>query len=64
MGEKIYAELTQERKQLVTPLLGSIEERIRQWKEEQYEKNNSYAENLRYETEQGELEQSILILLF
>lgn len=56
--EKVYNGLSNERKNLIAPLLNSKEERIRQWKEEQYEKNNSYAENLRYETEQGDFVRS------
>lgn len=56
--EKIYEGLTKERKQLVTPMLGDRELQIRQWQEEIYEKNDSYAENLRYETEQGEVVRS------
>lgn len=56
--KKIYDALTQERMKLVTPLLGNREEWIQQWQEECYEKNNSYVENLRYETEQGEFVRS------
>lgn len=56
--EKVYECLSAERKNLIVPLINSKEERIRQWKEEQYEKNNFYAENLRYETEQGDLVRS------
>lgn len=56
--EKIYDSLSSERKNLVTPLHDSREERIRKWNEEVYEKNNSYSENLKFETEQGELVRS------
>ena len=56
--KKIYQNLSRERKRLVTPILWSREEKIQQWKEEKYEKNKFYAENLRYETEQGDLVRS------
>lgn len=43
---------------LVRPLLDEKAEIIKRWQEENYEKNNAYSENLRYETEQGELVRS------
>ncbi len=51
--DKIYDDLSTERKNLIRPLQNSKEEIIRKWFEEDYEKNNFYPENLRYETEQG-----------
>jgi len=56
--EKIYDSLSSERKNLITPLYDSREEQIRKWNEEIYEKNNSYPENLKYETEQGDFVRS------
>ena len=53
--DEIYDGLSGERKKLVTPLQDGREERIRKWLEETYEKNSSYSENLRFETEQGDL---------
>ena len=53
-----YDSLSDERKRLVTPLQLSIKEQVRIWDEEEYEKNNSYPENLRYETDQGDLVRS------
>lgn len=55
---KIYDNLSDERKNLIVPLQDSVDERIRRWNEETYEKNTAYAENLRYETEQGDLVRS------
>lgn len=56
--ERVYESLGTERKNLIIPFKDSKEERIRKWYEEKYEKNNLYPENLRYETEQGELVRS------
>lgn len=56
--EKAYTILSNERKSLVEPLHDSKEERIRKWNEEEYEKTILYPENLKYETEQGELVRS------
>lgn len=56
--EKIYDNLSPERKNLITPLYDNREERIRKWNEEIYEKNNAYSENLKFETEQGEVVRS------
>lgn len=56
--DEIYDSLSDERKRLVTPLQLSIKEQVRIWDEEEYEKNNSYPENLRYETDQGDLVRS------
>ena len=54
----IYDKLSSVRKTLVIPLLDEKTEIIKKWQEESYEKNNAYSENLRYETEQGELVRS------
>ena len=56
--EKIYDELSVERKNLVVPICLSVNERIKQWKEESYEKTTMYSEKLKYETEQGDLVRS------
>ena len=56
--EKAYESLADERKQLVTPLQTSIEEKRRIWLEEVYKKSDMYPENLRYETEQGDMVRS------
>lgn len=56
--EEIYQKLSEERKGLITPFPIEREEKIRQWQEEKYEINTSFAENLRYETEQGEMVRS------
>lgn len=52
--DEIYDSLSVERKNLVQPLQVSVQQRIKQWKEEIYEKNDKYPENLKFETEQGE----------
>lgn len=57
-ADNIYELLSDERKKLVTPLKVSVNEQIKRWQEETYEKNNMYSENLRYETEQGDLVRS------
>ena len=54
----IFDSLSEERKKLITPLQMSVNEQIRRWNEEVYEKNNMYPENLRFETEQGEFVRS------
>lgn len=56
--DMVYESLSVERKNLVTPLQDSVNELIRNWQEEIYEKNNRYSEHLRYETEQGEIVRS------
>ena len=53
-----YESLSIERKSLVTPIDVSIKDKIWQWQNENYEKNPAFPENLRYETEQGELVRS------
>lgn len=54
----VYTHLCNERKNMVIPLHDDEEERIRKWNDEVYEKNTLYQENLKYETEQGELVRS------
>ncbi len=56
--ETIYDELCMERKTLIAPLRMSVKEKVKQWKEEIYEKNIMYPENLRYKTEQGDMVRS------
>ncbi len=56
--DKIYDKLSEERKQLVIPFSYSKEAILQKWMEERYEKNSFHAENLRFETEQGELVRS------
>ena len=46
------------RKLLVTPAFFSTEERVRQWRTEEYEENTAYPETRRFETEQGEIVRS------
>ena len=54
----IYNMLSDERRNLVKPIKTSVEEQLDKWKEETYEKSSMYIENLKYETEQGELVRS------
>ena len=56
--DEIYDSLAEERKRLVSPLQISIKEQVKSWEAEDYEKNNNYPENLRYETEQGDIVRS------
>ena len=56
--ESIYDNLSVERKKLVTPIQLSVKEKVKQWQAEVYEKNQMYPENLRYETEQGDIVRS------
>ena len=56
--EEIYDNLSVERKSLVTPIQISVKEKVKQWQAEAYEKNLMYPENLRYETEQGDMVRS------
>ena len=57
-AEEIYDNLSDERKELVVPIQMSAKEKIKQWQSEIYEKNMSYPEKLRYETEQGDMVRS------
>lgn len=56
--EEIYDNLSIERKSLVTPIQLSVTEKVKQWQAEVYERNLMYPENLRYETEQGDVVRS------
>ena len=56
--DNIYDNLSAARKKLVIPLYSTIKEQVRVWSEEEYEANNNYPENLRYETEQGDIVRS------
>ena len=56
--EAIYDKLSDERKKFVVPFTMSAEERVKKWQEEEYEQNRMYPENLRYDTEQGDLVRS------
>lgn len=54
----IYDMLTEERKQLIIPIRISVKEKIRKWQNESYEPCQKYPENLKYETDNGELVRS------
>ncbi len=56
--ETIYEELSIERKSLILPLLTSVQELVKQWEEEQYEQATMHSENLKFETEQGDVVRS------
>lgn len=56
--EEVYDNLSDERKKLVIPVYIGAKEKVRQWQTESYEKNMMYSENLRYETEQGDVVRS------
>lgn len=56
--EAIYDSLCDERKRMVVPVSMSVKEKISRWENEVYEKNIMFSENLRYETEQGDLVRS------
>ena len=56
--EEIYEALSVERKRFVKPLQVSVKQKIIQWEAEVYEKNTKYSENLKFETDQGELVRS------
>lgn len=56
--DRIYDELPEERKQLIEPLTGSVQSRIRAWEEENYQPYDAYPEHKIYETDRGELVRS------
>ena len=56
--EQVYDDLNEVRKALVTPAFVSKEELLHKWITEEFESNSFHSENLRYETEQGELVRS------
>lgn len=57
-AEQVYDNLSDVRKSLIIPVGLSKEERIRKWHDEKYEGNTFHPENLKYETEQGEMVRS------
>ena len=56
--ETIYDNMCAERKILIEPIEMTIKEKVRQWHETVYEPNTSHLENLRFETEQGDIVRS------
>lgn len=56
--DDVYDNLCSERKALCTPISTSVETQLRLWQEEEYEPARMHLENLRYETEQGEMVRS------
>ena len=56
--DKIYDELDECKKSLISPISISVKEKIKQWNSEEYEQNNNYPEMLKYETDKGELVRS------
>ena len=56
--DAIYEELSEERKRLIDPIEPTLKDKVKQWNEEAYEINMSFSENLRYETEQGDIVRS------
>lgn len=56
--QQVYDDLSDVRKSLVVPMVLSKEENVRKWCAEKYKGNDFHQENLRYETEQGELVRS------
>ncbi len=56
--DRIYNELPEERKQLIEPLTGSVQSRIRAWEEEKYQPYDAYPEHKIYETDRGEMVRS------
>lgn len=56
--DNVYDMLIQERKQLVVPIRISVNEKLRMWQNESYEPYQKYQENLKYETDNGELVRS------
>lgn len=56
--DSIYDMLTEERKQITVPVRVSVKEKLRMWKNESYEPYQKYQENLKYETDNGEMVRS------
>ena len=54
----VYDMLMEERKRLVVPVKVSAKEKLNKWKNESYEPYQKYQENLKYETDNGELVRS------
>ena len=55
---EVYDKLSTERKSLVQPLFLSAEERFQRWKAQEYKQYDGYQENLRFETDRGEMVRS------
>lgn len=56
--DAVYEELSEERKCLIDPIEPTLKDIVKKWNEEFYEKNKTFPENLRYETEQGDIVRS------
>lgn len=56
--DDIYDDLSEERKSLISPLFMSVKEQVKQWESEVYEQTTMYPENLKFETEQGDVVRS------
>lgn len=56
--DRVYDTLIEARKNLVNPVRISAKEQQRRWNAENYETHQKYPENLRYETEKGEMVRS------
>lgn len=56
--EEVYDSLCHERKELCEPLSRGVKSQLLQWYEEVFEPTTMHPENLRYETEQGEMVRS------
>lgn len=54
----IFDTLTRERKALVEPIGFSVQDQLKSWRNEVYEPYLKYQENMKYETEQGEMVRS------
>ena len=50
----VYRNMSHVRREIVQPVFPDADQRVRQWEEEQYEVYDAHAENLKYETNQGE----------
>lgn len=49
-----YTKLVEGRKHLISPLVGTPQQKIDAWRQEEYVQNTQYPENLVHETERGE----------
>lgn len=56
--DEVYDTLMDDRKKLVAPIRVTVKEKLRIWKNESYEPYLKYQENLKYETDNGELVRS------
>lgn len=56
--EQIYENLPEERKQLVTPIVHGVKEKLEAWNKETYKPYEAYSEYKIYETERGEMVRS------